>query len=167
MREHRMSRIAEPPFNTSKYDMRNIHRQERPERSFWWLKVQRNGQKLSQAFVDADHGGAKMALMSAIIERERFLAANPKVPFQLHTSKANSTNVNGVSYSPTTGSKGAFYATWVEPDTRKAVCKKFYIASNGFMGALRKAIDARRAWEEKILERAGTYPHISEMPFYG
>lgn len=161
-----MSRIAEPPFNTSKYDMRNIHRQQRPERSFWWLKVQRNGQKLSQAFVDADHGGPKMALMAAIIERERFLAANPKVPFQLHTSKANSTNVNGVSYSPTTGSKGAFYATWVEPETRKAVCKKFYIASNGFMGALRKAIDARREWEEKVLARSNSGGLIAEMPFY-
>ena len=160
-----MSRIAKAPFNTSKYDMRNIHRQERPERSFWWLKVQRNGEKLSRAFVDVEHGGAKMALMAAIIERERFLAANPKVPFQLHTSKANSTNVNGVSYSPTTGSKGAFYATWVEPGTRKAVCKKFYIASNGFMGALRKAIDARREWEEQILESCGQNQIVSEMSF--
>lgn len=143
--------------------MRNIHRQERPERSFWWLKVQRNGKKLSQAFVDADYGGAKMALMSAIIERERFFAANPKLPFQTHTSKANSTNVNGVSYSPTTGSKGAFYATWVEPETGKAVCKKFYIASNGFMGALRKAIDARREWENTMCDRLRSGRYLNEF----
>ncbi|MEM7132747.1 MAG: hypothetical protein AAF702_40970 [Chloroflexota bacterium] len=158
-----MSRIAKAPFDTSRYDMSNIHRQERSERSFWWLKIQRNGRKFSRAFVDADYGSAKMALMEAIIERERFVASNPKLPFQLHTTKANSTNVNGVSYSPTTGSKGAFYATWVESDTGKAVCKKFYIASNGFMGALRKAIDARREWEEKVLEDSKLVNRLNNM----
>ncbi|MCB9139817.1 MAG: AP2 domain-containing protein [Caldilineaceae bacterium] len=136
-------------FDLTRYDTRNIHRDHRPDRNGWWLKIQRNGKRLSKYFSDSNYwGSAEVALIAASEARDEFIKRNPKLPFQPTTIASNSTGVNGVSFAKTHGKSGAFVATWQRDDGGKTV-REFAVERYGFHEALNKAIEARRSWEEE------------------
>ena len=139
--------MANLGFDLTRYDTRNVHRDHRPDRNGWWLKVQRNGIRLSKYFSDANYwGSAEIALIAAIEVRNEFIKQNPKLPYQPTTIASNSTGINGVSFAKTHGKNGAFVATWQRDDGGKTV-REFAVDRYGFHEALNKAIEARRNWE--------------------
>ena len=145
-------KLAKLPF-VSKYDTKNIHRFDKYRLVGWWLKIQRNGKKVSKFFRDAKYfDNAECSLLAAIHERDEFIRSNPKIPFKLQTQSSNITGINGISFASSGSSRGAFVATWRRPDGRN-LNKRFGVHKYGFHGALSKAIEARRNWEEEVLAK--------------
>lgn len=124
--------------------------QPRKHQHGWWVRIQRDGEKIQSFFSDVAHGGQSHALRKAKAYRDQLLINYPKPEYGNMFNRTNSRNTSGKAGVHKTRSlkRGRAYdvwqASWVLPNG-KHINKKFAFSPEGRSEreAKRLAIKAR------------------------